>query len=296
MLDFQEITLADKQWMQPLYDQSQFRSEEYNFTFNYLWREILSYKVTEYKGFLVQKSDTSKPSYLYPAGSGDIAPVVEAMLQDAKDCGHDFVLYTVLAEQKALLETLFPGKFEFTRIPKYDDYIYTAESLITLAGKKLHAKRNHINRFKAENPDWTYEPITQDNMHEVILMSEEWCRINSCNSQKSLREESCAMRQALKDYFALGLDGGLIRAGGRVVAFSMGDRLNNDTYLVHLEKAFADVNGAYAIINQQFAEHNCKDYTYIDREDDSGDEGLRQAKLSYRPVMRTEKYTARWIG
>jgi len=104
------------------------------------------------------------------------------------------------------------------------------------------------------------------------------------------------MRQALKDYFALGLDGGLIRAGGRVVAFSMGDRLNNDTYLVHLEKAFADVNGAYAIINQQFAEHNCKDYTYIDREDDSGDEGLRQAKLSYRPVMRTEKYTARWIG
>ncbi len=296
MLDLQEISLSDKSWMQPLYDRSGFRSEEYNFTFNYLWREILSYKVAEYGGFLVQKSDSSRPAYLYPAGSGDVVPVVEAMLQDSKDCGHGFAFYTVLAEQKALLETLFPDKFDFIPIQKYDDYIYTSESLITLAGKKLHAKRNHINRFKAENPDWSYEVITQDNMPEVILMSEEWCRINACNSQKSLREESHAMRHALNDFFALGLDGGLIRTGGKVVAFSMGDRLTSDTYLVHLEKAFTHVNGAYAIINQQFAQHNCQDYTYINREDDSGDEGLRKAKMSYRPIMRTEKYAARWRG
>ncbi len=283
-----------RQWMQPLYERSKFRSEEYNFTFTYMWREILCFKATQQGGFLVQKSDNNRPAYLYPPGSGDVAPVIEAMAQDAKDCGHGFLLYCVLAEQKVLLELLFPGKFEFFPVRKYDDYIYDAQSLITLAGKKLHAKRNHINRFKAENPDWTYEDITIDNMPEVHRMSEEWSRLYTGENDKSLRDENHAIKHALNDFFALKLDGGLIRAGGRVVAFSMGDRLTDDTYLVHVEKAFADITGAYAIINQQFAERHCAGVQYVNREDDSGDEGLRKAKLSYQPVMRTEKYGARW--
>lgn len=294
MLELHEISLQDKQWMQPLYDKSKFRSEEYNFTFNYMWREILSFKVARMNGFLIQKSDNNRPAYLYPAGSGDVKPVIEAMVQDAKDCGHGFLFYTVLAEQKVLLELLFPGKFHFFPVDKYDDYIYESESLITLAGKKLHSKRNHINRFKMENPDWSYEPITAANMPEVILMSEEWCRRHACNADKSLRDENRAIQHAINDFFPLGLDGGLIRAGGEVVAFSMGDRLSHDTYLVHVEKAFSDITGAYAIINQQFTQHCGAQYQYINREDDSGDEGLRKAKMSYRPIMRTEKYAARW--
>lgn len=188
---------------------------------------------------------------------------------------------------------MFPGKFDYWPIPKYDDYIYDAKSLITLAGKKLHAKRNHINKFKSLYPDWSYEDITPQNMPEVILMSAEWRRINETAGDKSLRDESRAMDVALCEFFNLGLSGGLIRAEGRVVAFSMGDRLNRDTWLVHIEKAFSDVPGAYAVINQQFAERHCESYLYINREDDSGDEGLRKAKLSYYPAMRTEKYAAR---
>ena len=293
MLELRDITLGDKAWMQPLFEKSSFRSEEYNFTFNYMWREILSFRVMEMDGFLIQKSDNDRPCYLFPPGGGkNIKPVVEAMIEDAKDCGHGFLFYTVLAEQKALLEALFPDKFDYWPIPKYDDYIYEAQKLITLSGKKLHSKRNHINRFMTTYPDWSYEEITPLNMPEVIAMSQEWCKRNSCNS-KSLQNECSALHSALDDYFSLGLDGGIIRVGGQVVAFSMGDRLTHDTYLVHVEKAYTEIHGSYAIINQQFAKHNCADYTYINREDDSGDEGLRKAKLSYYPCMRTEKYAAR---
>ena len=293
MLALREITLQDKAWMQPIYEKSAFRSEEYNFTFTYMWREILSFKAAQLDGFLVQKSDNSRPAYLYPAGGGNVKPIIEAMIRDAGDCGHGFTFYTILAEQCKLLEVLFPGRFDFTPLPTYDDYIYDAKSLITLRGKKLHAKRNHINRFKALYPDWRYEPITPLNMPEVIAMSEEWCRVNACHASKSLRHESHALRHALNDFFGLGLDGGLIRVNGRIAAYSMGDRLTHDTYLVHVEKAFTDIHGAYAVINQQFSEHCAADYLFINREDDSGDEGLRKAKLSYYPAMRTEKYKAK---
>ena len=293
MLELRNVTLQDKAWMQPIYDKSSFRSEEYNFTFTYMWQEHLSFKVMEMGGFLIQKSDNNRPAYLYPPGSGNIKPVIEAMIADSKAKGHGFLFYTVLAEQCKLLEVLFPDKFDFWPTTQYDDYIYDSQNLITLTGKKYHAKRNHINRFKALYPDWSYEAITPQNMPEVIAMSDEWQRRNALDPSKSLKNESKALRHALADYFPLGMDGGLIRARGNVVAFSMGDRLTHDTYLVHIEKAFADIQGAYAIINQQFSEHCAGDYTYINREDDSGDEGLRKAKLSYYPIMRTEKYAAR---
>ena len=83
-----------------------------------------------------------------------------------------------------------------------------------------------------------------------------------------------------------------MRQEGRVVAFCLGEPLTEDTFVVHFEKAFADVQGAYPIINQQFAEHECGDYPYINREEDDGEEGLRRAKLSYHPVMMQEKCMA----
>lgn len=295
MLDFQEITLADKQWIQPLLNQSNFNSAEYNFTFMYIWRGIFKYKVARMNDYVIVKSEREEypPSYLFPAGSGDIAPVLEAMRQDSLENDAEFVLHTVLKPSVKTLETLYPGKFEFLALQHYYDYVYDAQTLITLKGRKYHSKRNHVNRFARTYPDWQYEPITPENLPEVIAMNDEWCEINGCDDDRTLSQESCAVRAAIRDLFSLGMDGGLIRTGGKVVAFSMGDRLNSDTYLVHIEKAFSDVQGAYAVINQEFASHNCQDYLYINREDDSGHPGLRRAKQSYRPVLMVEKFGAK---
>lgn len=297
MLDFKEITLADKGWMEPLLMQSGLASEEYNFTFLYIWRNIFKYTAARMGDYLIIKStrDTHPPSYHFPAGSGDVAPVLEAIKEDADKNGAEFVFHVVLAESRKLLDTLQPGKFAFLPLTDYYDYVYDAGSLITLGGKKLHSKRNHINRFRENNPDWAYEPITPANLPEVIAMNEEWNRLNGENPDKSQLDEANSVRAAIGDFFSLGIDGGLIRAGGKVVAFSMGDRLTHEMYLVHIEKAFGDIQGAYAAINQEFAAHNCEGYLYINREDDSGEEGLRKAKQSYRPVFQVEKFGAKLI-
>lgn len=283
--------------MKPLFQAGNLNSEEYNFTFCYIWREVFNYKAARIGDYVIIASFRKgrPPSYLFPSGSGDIAPVITALEEHAKANGDALVFHCVLAGQKALLETMYPNRFEFMELNDYYDYVYEAQSLITLAGKKLHSKRNHINRFKENCPDWSFEEITPQNIPEVLLMSEKWCKINGCMDDKSLSDEACSVRHTLNDFFALDVDGGLIRVNKEIIAFSIGERLNNDTYLVHIEKAFGDIQGAYTIMNQQFAEHYCRNFAYIDREDDSGNEGLRKAKQSYRPVYMVEKFAAKQV-
>ncbi|MCX7714513.1 MAG: phosphatidylglycerol lysyltransferase domain-containing protein [Clostridia bacterium] len=293
-MTFKDIELSDREWMEPLFSKTSRGSLEYSFTSNFIWRNIFKVKVAKIDNYLVIISDRDKPTYLFPAGEGNIKPVIDALIEDAHSRGSTLVFHTVLPDAKALLETLYPEKFEFTLLRDSADYIYTAQSLRTLTGKKLSSKRNHINAFTASFPDWSYEPITPQNIDEAFEMNKKWCQMSECGKSESLKNEACAVRQAFEHFFELGLDGGLLRADGRVVAFSMGDKLNDDTYLVHIEKAFPDVRGAYPMINKQFVLHNCDGYTYVNREDDAGDDGLRKAKLSYVPFRLVEKYCARY--
>ncbi len=104
--------------------------------------------------------------------------------------------------------------------------------------------------------------------------------------------ETCALSIALKNRQALGIVGGILRLDGRPIAVTLGSESYKDTFTVHFEKADASVPGAYQMINQQFALNNFGKYTYIDREEDLGLEGLRKSKLSYYPEFITENYNA----
>ena len=126
-------------------------------------------------------------------------------------------------------------------------------------------------------------------MAECMEMAEEWKVQNHCAEKGEMHDEFCVTINALKYLKELELRGGLIRADGRVVAFSIGEPCGEDIFVVHIEKAFADVQGAYPIINQQFVEHEAADFRYINREEDTGEEGLRKAKLSYDPAFLMEK-------
>ena len=121
-------------------------------------------------------------------------------------------------------------------------------------------------------------------------MNEQWEQENAAFLNGSLLREKAAIRCAFDHFFEEGLTGGLIRAGGRVIAYTMGRPLNSETFVVHYEKALDGYRGAYQMINQQFAQHCCEGFAYINREDDTGKEGLRKAKLSYYPVELVKKY------
>ncbi|MCI8493635.1 MULTISPECIES: phosphatidylglycerol lysyltransferase domain-containing protein [Anaerotruncus] len=293
VLDFKPIELSDKAWIDPLLRMGNFRGSEYAFSNNFIYRKLYHIEVSRMNDFyLVRSGRDGRPrSYLFPSGSGDVKPVIEALSADAALRGEPLVMSGVTKEGAATLETLFPGRFTFEETREHFDYIYESEKLITLSGKKLHSKRNFINRFQAEHEGaWSFETITPENIDECWNMNTRWCELNGCGEDPSLMEELCAVRNCFENFSALGLHGGLLRVDGRVVAYTMGLPLNSDTFIVHIEKAFSDVAGAYPMINREFTAHNCAGFKYVNREDDVGDEGLRRAKLSYKPAILLEKF------
>jgi hypothetical protein len=216
---------------------------------------------------------------------------MEALLQDAAERGVTIRLRGLSKTSKEKLEHVFPNKFDFIILRDVADYIYTVKELSELAGRKFQAKRNLVSRF-IKNYNWSYEAITAQNITECAEMSREWCRMNRCEENSSMGMENSVAIKMLNRFFALELKGGLLRVDGKVVAFTIGEPLTNDTFIVHIEKAFINYQGAYQTINQQFIRHNAMDFVYVNREDDAGDSGLRKAKESYHPVFMQEKYLA----
>ena len=138
---------------------------------------------------------------------------------------------------------------------------------------------------------WSYETMSDDNLEECFQMALKWRNQNGCDDDPEKNSEMCVTLNSLRLFKELELTGGILRVDGQIVAFTIGEPICSDTFVVHIEKAFPDVQGAYTMINQQFVEHECMDYKYVNREEDTGDEGLRRAKRSYRPVFMVEKGT-----
>ncbi|MFA9465869.1 MAG: DUF2156 domain-containing protein [Velocimicrobium sp.] len=293
MIEFRNMTVEDKDWMNEMIKESDLRGCEYSFGNLFIWRKVSKVKVAQVENFLCVIGDSKENEiiYNYPVGSGDEKRVIERLIEDAKEKGCIPRFRAVLEEQKKRLEEWFPEQMEFTTNEGDWDYIYEVEKLTRLAGKHYHGKRNHIARFK-DGGDWSYEPITEENMDECRAMNEIWCKEYGCGKSESARLEQCAVQQSFSHFKELGFEGGLLRKAGEVIAFTIGEPLNSDTYNVHIEKAFPQIQGAYPLINQQFVEHNMQAFTYVNREEDMGEEGLRKAKMSYKPQIHLKKYVA----
>ena len=300
MIDFQLPRLSDKPWVDDLLRQANYRGCEYNFTNLYAWSPAYDQRIARVDGFLVTHLCGSLGcSYIYPAGQGDVAPVIRAMERDAAERDKPFRMVCLTPRQVEEMEALFPGEFHFEADRDGFDYLYEIDRLADLTGKKLHAKRNHINRFMENNPSWTYEEITPETLPACLEMDKEWYRRSMVREglaeERDLGDEGRALRLAMEHYHELGLEGGLIRVYGEVVAFTMGDMLCADTFDVHFEKAYGELQGAYAMINREFARQvraRHPEIKYLNREDDMGVEGLRKAKGSYYPDLMVEKYFA----
>ena len=289
---FKRAELEDKELMTSYFKKYESRSCERTFVNNYLWSRRYPVTFAVIENTLVFKSEDEKHlSFAFPAGEDeDIKKVLPVLKQYCEERGYPFSLYMVTAENFEKLESWYPGRFEIEYDRDSADYVYESEKLATLAGKKLHAKRNHINKFKtAYENRWSYESMSKENLEDCFQMALKWRKQNECEENDEKCAEMCVTLNSLRLFEELELKGGVLRIDGEVVAFTVEEELSKDTFVVHIEKAFAEIQGAYPMINQQFVEHECKGYTYINREEDTGAEGLRKAKLSYRPVFLIEK-------
>ena len=292
--EFKRPELEDKEIITSYFHKSPSRSCERTFVNVYLWSRHYKVKYAVIEDALVFRSGANGLSFSYPAGDPEnIKKAVDYLTEYCKEKECPLVFYNVTPEMFAQLETWYPGRFTVEYDRDIADYVYETEKLATLAGKKLHGKRNHINKFKNLYPDWTYETLWDDNVEECFQMALKWRNQNGCEDDPEKNSEMCVTLNSLRLYKELELTGGVLKAGGKIVAFTIGEPLCDDTFVVHIEKAFADVEGAYPMINQQFVQHECADYTYVNREEDTGAEGLRKAKLSYRPAFLEEKGVVR---
>ena len=291
MIEFKKIDLDDREWIDEILKKANLMGCEYTFANNYMWGEQYQLEVANVLGFYCSRNGKSELEYSFPIGEGDLLKVIRFLEEDAKDRGTKFVMKGLLPEHVTMLNLLCPDEFEFTNSRDDCDYIYTVEKLSKLAGKKLHGKRNHIARFK-DDEDWQYETITDANMKDCLDMNRRWCEKYQCFESASLRHEACAVKKAFRHYKELGLRGGLLRKKGEVIAYSVGEPLSDNTFVVHIEKAFAEIQGAYPMMNQQFVLHECQEFEYVNREEDLGEEGLRKAKLSYYPDILLDKFRA----
>ncbi|MCQ2508410.1 MAG: phosphatidylglycerol lysyltransferase domain-containing protein [Dorea sp.] len=291
-LEFKKATLEDRELIQDYLMKYPSRSCERCFSNVFLWSRKYNVTWGMVENTLVFKTENEeRMAFTYPAGrSEDIKKAITALRAYCKERGRAFGLYCVTPEYFERLNRMFPDTFQIEYERDDADYVYESEKLITLAGKKLHGKRNHINKFKAlYEGRWAYETMTKENIEDCFQMQFEWRHLNEVDEDPDKRYELAVVQNALRLFSELGFKGGLIRIDGKVVAFTMGEALTKDTFCVHFEKALADVEGAYPMINQQFVEHECASFKYINREEDTGAEGLRKAKLSYKPVFLVEK-------
>lgn len=289
-IEFKRPELEDAEIISRYFSLAPSRSCERTFANVYLWSRHYHVRYAVIEDALVFMDDEYGMSFAYPAGEPEA--IKRALIYLMKYCDEHacpLKFYSVTEENFSQMESWFPGEFVIEYQRDEADYVYETEKLATLAGKKLHGKRNHINKFKTLYEDWSYEKLDESNVEECFQMALLWRNQNGCEDDPEKNAEMCVSLNSLRLYKELGFTGGLLRVNGDIVAFTLGEPMCEDTFVVHIEKAFAEIEGAYTVINQQFVQHECMDYLYVNREDDAGSEGLRKAKLSYRPAFLVEK-------
>lgn len=270
------------------------RGCEYSFTNLFLWGRQ---RATVYDDHLVFFSQFNRKSvYLYPIGQGDKKAVLDAIIHDAAKRDIPCRLTGLLQSDCEELERLYPGKFRIHCDRDGFDYIYDINDLADLKGRKFQKKRNHLNQFYLKNEDASFAPITPENIPQVQDFLSTWYAMRQENDPHGdFHMEKAALKKALENWEMLGMIGLVLKKGEEIIAMTAGSFLATKSFAVHFEKALETVNGAYAAINQGFAQYLRNQYPalrWLNREDDLGLEGLRKAKLSYCPDHMIEKHWA----
>lgn len=285
MLNFRPITIGDKELVDRYYKMRDCRGAQYTFAANFIWDAGYPVEICENEGcFFLRYTGYS---YRCPIADSEesFARAMEKLEAHCRETGDKLHLHNVPDEEKELLLRLYGGRASVLDSRDEFEYIYDRQALSDLPGKKYHGKKGHIRRFM--ETDWEYRPLTADMAEDVFTMHSAWCRDNDCKGGELCKERR-AVKRALEHFDTLGLKGGILYQNGVPVAYTMGEPTGGSTFAVHFEKAFSHVQGAYPAINQLFVQREMSGYDFVNREEDTGDEGLRTAKLSYKPVELLE--------
>ena len=285
MYEFHTPCAEDVHWLRKTLSEAQSPCCDYTVGNLLGWSLFFNEKIAKIENCLVLNIDKNQ-LFGFPQGH-NYKNALNAICREYEN--PSFFLLT--ENECKILNEQFPGQYAFYPSENHYDYVYRTEDLATLKGRKYHSKRNHISFFE-KNYDWKYEELSADSLAECIKMNEEWFLENEEKDPYGIDIEHQVLNFALENYGELNFRGGLIRIDGKIAAFTFGEKLNDNTFNTHFEKAYSCIRGAYPMINMLFARETINDFDLVNREDDAGSEGLRKAKFSYHPAFIVEKYTA----
>jgi hypothetical protein len=286
---FSPLSLNLKSEIEDLLRQYPPQISELTFTNLFMWRCYYQFQVAEHKGFLSLLAGPAgtSPYFFPPLGTGNL----EDWLADCLEYFRHRGLAPRFERFPESLVKALPPIPGLKVLPDRDnsDYVYQTKNMIRLSGNKYHTPKNHINRF-TKRYVWDYKTLTPDLIKDCLGVQEEWCRLKQCLDSHSLINEHQAILEALTHLEPLHYKGGVIRVQGKVEAFTLGEALNPETVVIHIEKTNPELPGLNPLLQQQFLLHEWSHLPYVNREQDLGIEGLRKSKLSYHPEFLVDKY------
>ena len=276
------IEITDKPLLDRTFSDLQPRISELTFAGLYLFRRAHEYRLTTAEGsIIVLGKGYDGVDYFLPPLGGDVAQALKVMFS------HSQTLYG--ADDQFTARYLTENTLQINELRDSCDYIYLREELATLPGSRFHKKKNRISYFTRRH-DYTVSLFSGEHLYGCLNLLDRLALSFGNEISGSLRMESEAASEALRSAEELGLKGVAITMYNSVAAFALGEQLNNNTAVCHFEKADPFKEGLYQLVNREFAMMLFQECCYINREQDLGDMGLRNAKLSYHPVELVKKY------
>ena len=300
LIIFKDIDIDAKDKLQPYFDMVDYEACEYCFATLYMWQHL--YKTGYYigDGFAVLIGEYEGDTFsILPLCSKDKLPqVIDFVLNYFESIESKLYFRGITQEIVDDLKEYYPGRFEYIEERDLFDYVYDAESMRTLAGRKNQKKRNHINYFLKEYEGrFEYKLLDKNNFDECLDLVKQWADNKEENNEydEGMDDELIGIKKIFNNYDVLrsNVKIGGIYIDGKLEAFTIGELLNPNMALIHIEKANPNIRGLYPFINQQFLVNEFSDVEFVNREEDLGIPGLRKAKLSYHPIRFVEKYTVK---
>lgn len=291
-IHFKQITLSDKNTIQQYLKQDSFMISDISFGNLFIWRHsrLIEWAILHDCLIIQTTYEGENPFVFFPIGAGDKLSALKKLKNYYDSKGIPFCFHSLEKHNLVMLESIF-GTLDSKLNRDRSDYIYLTQNLITLAGRKYHKKKNHLNRFFEEYAGFSFEEIGASNLANLRTTWGVWSA-DIESSDVGRLNESVGINDVFENYDALGFRGGLLRFEGKIIAFSFGEIVSDELCVIHIEKADINYRGAYQAINQQLLKHCFSEVKYVNREEDLGIEGLRKAKLSYNPNIILEKYEA----
>jgi len=289
--EFKEVNLSLKPEVRELLLHYPLEASEYTFTNIFAFRLAYEFQLSRLKGNLIMKRNKEPVSFFSPVGNSSIQETVKELVGYLDTSSDDAFIERV---PESVVKKYLTKQRDFIVHEDRDnfDYLYNVQELIQLKGRKFHDKKNRVNRFRAEY-EYEYLRLTPERIEECIAFEHYWCEVRDCGKYPGLEKERCAILELLNNFESLDIKGGIIKTGGKVAALTLGEKMLSDTFVIHVEKAHAHIPGLYQVINQEFLIHEAVDCRYVNREQDLGEKGLRNAKMSYNPSGFVKKYKVR---